>query len=335
MDIWARRCISIPLYLTIFGLALLGAPFWLPILVTWDILRGDGARRPRVRCGLFLVLYLFCEAWGLGAAFLLWLVTLGGNAVDGDRYQAWHFRLQGIWAAFIFQGAKQLFSVKVEVDGQELIQPSPFILFVRHTSLADTVLAATFVSNPGKIGLRYVLKRELLWDPCLDVVGRRLPNHFLDRTGKRSDREVESVTALTRDLKEGQGVLIYPEGTRFSSSKRERALNRLREKAEPHILQLAESMKSVLPPRPRGCLALCDAAPQCDILVLSHTGFEGAARWSDFWSGSLIGRTLHVRLSRIPRNEIPTEGRIEWLYQTWAEVDLWVKSRHQRTEVPA
>ena len=28
---------------------------------------------------------------------------------------------------------------------------------------------------------RYVLKDDLLIDPCLDIVGNRLPNHFLDR----------------------------------------------------------------------------------------------------------------------------------------------------------
>ncbi|MDC0708578.1 hypothetical protein POL68_08865 [Stigmatella sp. ncwal1] len=44
--------------------------------------------------------------------------------------------------------------------------------------------------------LKYVLKRELLWDPCLDVVGRRLPNVFVERSGDRGKAEIEAVATL-------------------------------------------------------------------------------------------------------------------------------------------
>ena len=39
----------------------------------------------------------------------------------------------------------------------------------------------TYVSRRYHLRLRYVLKRELLWDPCLDIVGQRVPNIFVDR----------------------------------------------------------------------------------------------------------------------------------------------------------
>jgi len=38
-----------------------------------------------------------------------------------------------------------------------------------------------------------VLKRELLADPCLDIVGNRLPNHFLDRHATDSGPELAAL----------------------------------------------------------------------------------------------------------------------------------------------
>ena len=37
------------------------------------------------------------------------------------------------------------------------------------------------VAREARIRLRYVLKHELRWDPCLDIVGWRLPNAFVRR----------------------------------------------------------------------------------------------------------------------------------------------------------
>ena len=87
--------------------------------------------------------------------------------------------------------------MRVALEGQEEAQSGPFLLLVRHTSLADTVLAATFLSHPNGIGLRYILKKELLWDPCLDIVGRRLPNHFVDRSGRNTERELNAVKSIS------------------------------------------------------------------------------------------------------------------------------------------
>ena len=41
-------------------------------------------------------------------------------------------------------------------------------------------MAAFVATNLAGLQPRFVLKRELLLDPCLDVVGARIPNYFLD-----------------------------------------------------------------------------------------------------------------------------------------------------------
>lgn len=214
--------------------------------------------------------------------------------------------------------------MRVALEGQEEAQSGPFLLLVRHTSLADTVLAATFLSHPNGIGLRYILKKELLWDPCLDIVGRRLPNHFVDRSGRNTERELNAVKALARNLTGSEGVLLYPEGTRFSPGKLERALLKLRESGKAALADRAEGWERVLPPRPGGFLALLEEAPGVDVVVLAHTGFEGSAKWKDFWSGALIGKTLKLRVSRFPATEIPAGDRVGWLYERWGEMNDWV-----------
>jgi 1-acyl-sn-glycerol-3-phosphate acyltransferase len=214
--------------------------------------------------------------------------------------------------------------MKVSTEGLALADEAPFLLFARHASVADTVLAAAFVASPRRLLLRYVLKRELLWDPCLDVVGRRLPNAFVRRRGPGLDTEVAAVAGLAIGLDSRSGVLIYPEGKRFSDGRREAAVAALAAKGEMELAGIAAGFRNVLPPKLRGPLALIDAAKGVDVVLLEHTGFEGAATFPEFWHGALVGRTLHVRLRRFPASTIPAEGRDRWLFERWAEMDDWI-----------
>ena len=214
--------------------------------------------------------------------------------------------------------------MKVEVEGLEVAKGGPLLLFVRHSSTADTVLAATLVANPHRLLLKYVLKRELLWDPCLDIVGRRLPNAFIDRNAPKREGELSAILELAKNLDEHLAVLIYPEGTRFSEAKQKRFVEALKEKGQDKLAAIAGGYRMVLPPRLAGPLGLIDAAPGVDLVLLEHSGFEGAATFRRFWNGALVGRTIRVRLRRIPAQSIPKEGRDQWLFERWAEMDQWI-----------
>ncbi len=63
------------------------------------------------------------------------------------------------------------------------------IVLSRHASLGDSLLSGWALATELRLQPRYVLKKELLFDPCLDIVGLRVPNHFLDR--EASDGSVE------------------------------------------------------------------------------------------------------------------------------------------------
>ena len=229
--------------------------------------------------------------------------------------------------------------MKVSTEGLELARSGPFLLFVRHASMADTVLAAAFVANPGRLLLRYVLKRELLWDPCLDLVGRRLPNAFVNRRGPDLDAEGSAIAGLATGLDARSAVLIYPEGKRFAEETRAAAVAALEEKGQDELARTARGFRNVLPPRLRGPLALLDAAKGVDVVLLEHTGFEGASTFPKLWQGALVGGALRIRLRRIPASAIPAEGRDRWLFERWAGMDRWITevkaARAARTADPA
>lgn len=320
-----RRLVTIPALLTVGSLSLMLSPCLLGCLLVWDRFCADGERKsyPRTRCLLLWLLYLICEWWGLGMALLLWLFTLGGHLGGPGFYLGAHYRLQRYWTAALFGGSCQILGMKLVVENSDLVGAEPFILWVRHTSLVDTLLASVVVANPKGIRLRYLVKRELLWDPCLDVVGQRLPNLFVDRSGQRSQQELKAVEALANGLGPREGVLIYPEGTRFTTKKLQE-IQRAFVSESPQIRAAVANYRHVLPPRVGGPLRLLEGAPHCDVVVLAHVGLEGATTAGALWKGDLIGSTIRVELWKLPRHQIPAQDRVLWLHREWSRVDDWV-----------
>jgi 1-acyl-sn-glycerol-3-phosphate acyltransferase len=196
---------------------------------------------------------------------------------------------------------------------------------MRHASILDTLLPSVCVQGPTQWRVRYILKQELLFDPCLDIVGNALPNYFVDRTGDRQ-REFEGIRDLVKDLGD-DGVLIYPEGTRFSEERLARARKRVLGQA-PELAPAAESLTHVLPPHPGGVLALLDALPEVDCAFFAHRGLEGLQTVKEVLSGAVIGSRVRGKIWRVRRAEIPATDaeRIRWLYEQWSLVDAFVKN---------
>lgn len=327
LEVWLRRLVSFTAYGVLTALVLGLAPLWVLLVLVTDVLLGDLSRLPRTRALACVALYLVCEMGGLAAAGVIWLSTLGGQLTTAARYEEANAALQRRWTETLLRTGAALFQMKLRIEGQDCAQRAPFLLFVRHSSTADALVAAVAVANPFKILLKYVLKRELLWDPCLDVVGRRLPNVFVDRSGERGKAEVEAVAALAEGLGERQAVLIYPEGTRFSPKKKEASVARLEQEGRTELARIAQGYQYVLPPRLGGPLKLLERAPGLDVVFLEQTGFEGAVSLADFWRGAFIGRTIELRLRRVAASTVPEEQRDIWLFEQWRETDRWIAER--------
>lgn len=315
---YGRRLVTVPSYLALTAIATLSLPLLVPLC--WLVsLRRD--TRGTMRSGAFILVYLWCESIGIAASGWLWMRDglPTRSSPRWDRFLARNFALQCWWATALKGAAQRLFSLSFTVEGSEALAGAPVIMLPRHASIADTIIPMVFYARPRQVRLRYVLKRELLFDPCLDIVGNRLPNCFVARSGAEAQADIDKVVELTTDRAPNEGFLIYPEGTRFSADRRARVLESLATRLGATDLQRMQRWSDLLPPRPGGALALIDSAPELDLVFCAHTGFEGASHFSTLINGSWIGAEIRIRFWRIARRDVPNDAaaRREFLFTQW------------------
>ncbi|MFK7999703.1 MAG: lysophospholipid acyltransferase family protein [Polyangiales bacterium] len=309
-----RRLITIPALLLVAAVVTSAAPLWVPALLVIGFIRQR--HLIALRLSLFVLVYSWMELFGVLVMTGAWILRQSDN-------QAFHYRLQRLWANTLFRAMQRLLQLRFVVEGQEAFEKGPFLLLMRHTSIADTVLPAALLCGSGDFRLRYVLKKELRADPCLDLAGGRLPNHFIDRA-RVDEQELKSIADLAQDLSDNEGVLIYPEGTRYSVGVRERVLKKLRASGSSR-LGVAEELKHTLLPKVRGVAALRGAAPDVDVVLFAHRGFEGFATMTSMLSGELVGQTVHARFWRRDASTLGAEVAT-WLDEEWRRVDAYAAS---------
>lgn len=325
-----RRSITVPAAFLLFALVTASLPLLLVTGFIVDTVRCLARCRGLVSVRIVLLgwIYLTVQVLALTALLVVWILSGFGGWRRGSL--AMTYRLQAWWAAALLAAARLVFSLRLQVEAEDVVTPGPILVLMRHASIADTLLPNALVTRRCGIKLRYVLKRELLADAALDIAGHRLINYFVDRHSNDSAVEVARVRELSAGLEADEGVIIYPEGTRFTESKRARVLERLRER-DPHLAVRAERLRHTLPPRLGGPLALLDPLTTADVVVMAHVGLDGLAEVRDIWSGRIIGRTIRVAFWRVPFEEIPTDrsARVDWLFDQWERVDAWIGAHRE------
>lgn len=138
-----------------------------------------------------------------GGLELVWLVgaPLAALAGRGARWRQAIFRTWG-------RGVPGLLGITVHVRGTP--PASAGLLVSNHLSYIDIPIYA------GLTGNAFVAKSEVRSWPAVGWLARSMGTLFIDRTNKRDiPRVVEKITARFR---EGQGLVIFPEGTSTDGS---------------------------------------------------------------------------------------------------------------------
>ena len=318
MQASARRLVTVPLFL---GLAVLVTGL-LPLLI---LLALPLSLVPATRGALptigFVAGYLWCETIGLCGALAIRI-----RHRNRPTYMAANFKLQCWWANTLKALAQTFFRLRFSITGADVLVGSPAIMLPRHASIADTIIPIVYYAAPQQIHLRYVIKQELLIDPCLDIVGNRLPNYFVDRSGQDSDAARAGVATLIANLGPTEGALIYPEGTRASPVKRQRLQQRYAD--DDQMLAQIQRWPDLLPPRLGGTLALLAANPGLDVVFCAHSGFEGSSHFSNLVNGAWLGAHIRLHFWRVPFAAIPKDpdGRREFLFGQWDEMQRHVSA---------
>ncbi len=255
---------------------------------------------------LFLYGYVYYELLGVAALGLNWLFDRKDTKfLENTR------KIQTWWSNGLLSLGQRIYNLDFKVTGIAHIEGPSAIVMPRHTSLGDTVLPIVFFAHKRNEGLRYILKRELLVLPCLDIAGNRLPNLFIDRSGVDTNRELSLIEALLNETPQSESILIYPEGTRSSSSKRKSLA-----KKNPDMTAFLERWPDLLPPRTGGPITILNHNTGKDIVFLAHLGFEGSANVLDLIDGSWLDQKIHLHFWRVQFSEIP-EDKEKFLFEQW------------------
>lgn len=323
---WGRRLITVPVVFIAWALSIVLSPILFVAAVLVDGWRAIRSRTTPVawRLAVILLIYLTGEVVAGVGALLSWVGSgFGRNRMRLVRYS---YRLQLGWANLLWDSVRAIFRLRIEIEGLDLARPGPILILSRHASIIDNLLPSQLFARAHGMTLRYVIKRELLMDPALDIAGSWLPNHFVDREAKDPEAEIEALRRLGSGLTENDGLLIFPEGSRFTKQKQQRALTSLA-KRNPRFHRHVAGLLHLMPPHPGGALALLEAST-ADVVLLVHHGFDGFAQIKDLWAGGIVRKLVRVRVTRVPFSEIP-EGRghrTEWLFKVWQEMDDWISS---------
>lgn len=322
-----RRLVSI----TAVGLALpvaaLTALIWIPFTMAADLVSGLW-RLPTTRLALFGVVYLVHQWIGIARAVEISMASRFNRrrSLPAARdVQAW-------WATSLLQWAKRLLGVDFHPVDLSQLPTGSFILLSRHASMVDAVLPIVLICGHLKRHAHYVLKDELLWDPVINIFGRRLGNQFVGR-GSQTDADLDGIARLAAGALPDSALVIFPEGTYATGANRTRVVDSLQRKVgsgelPAEVVAYAEQLDHLLPPKPAGTLALMAHRPDADVVVLGHVGLEDMADLRGFRRQLPLRSPITVQYWVHPRHELPAdpEDREDWLRRQWIELDRWIDS---------
>ena len=311
---WVRRPITVGGVTVAAVLLLVCSPLWLLLAGAMDLVRGR-LRIPTVRLLCFSLLWTWLELAGVTASVALWCV---GRARDRRA----NYALQRWWAARMIGALRLTCGFVIEVRGADHLDSGPLVVLGRHASLGDALVSAWALGSIAGRTPRYVLKKELSFDPCLDIVGRRLPNYFVDRSSAAVRRELEGIATLASELHPTDVAVIFPEGTRANAAKRSSSLERMRARDPRRADRLAD-MVHLLPPKPSGAQALIEAAPQAAVVLMWHIGFDGLDTFSRIRRRLAAGPVRALVVFELEeRDSVPLgEGFVDWLDERWMHLD--------------
>jgi 1-acyl-sn-glycerol-3-phosphate acyltransferase len=324
-----RRPLTITTWLLISGLALALSPLLLALAAIAG--RVTGRRQPLLLARL-VIAYFARELGVLVACGILWLASGFGIRMGSRRFESLHHTLLGWFVHGLVERARTLFEIEVVLEpsdeaAQALQGDRPLLLFSRHAGPGDTALLVDLLITRYDRRPSIVFKHTLAIDPCVDLIGHRLPHAILDTSEpEECEARIEQVAA---ELEPRGVLLLFPEGGNFTKERRRKALRRLWRKGRRRDAAEARKMSNVLPPHPGGVLAALRGNPDADVVFAAHTGLGLAAFPRELWRRAPIGATLTERMWLEPAARHPDdpEEQVEWLNGWWKRLDAWIEEQ--------
>jgi len=325
-----RRLVLAPL-IVVFELGLVLAS---PLILLASVVASPlfGGWRP-VRMAVIVLAVALHHLAACAACARLWLGGVSGRHAAGGPPRHAHYGVLRSLVNGIYRAVERAARVEVVLAAgsteaeQVLSSPGPVVVLSRHSGEGDTLLVLHQLACRHDRLPRVVMHERLRLDPVIDVLGRRLPNRFVDPRGGDTEGEI---AALARDMDERAALLIFPEGGNSTASRRRRGVERLEQAGHRQEADWARGMRYLSAPRPGGALAAIEAAPPGSLVVfVGHVGLPCSL--SDAWRLLADPQTVEVKQWAVPAEEVPAdqEAAIDWLFGWWQTIDAWVSERHE------
>jgi 1-acyl-sn-glycerol-3-phosphate acyltransferase len=321
-----RRPVTVTVWLLMSLVCLIVSPVLLALAALVSAVSG----RPQALIFTrLLVVYFALELATLIACGALWLASGCGVLIRRPHFQRLHDRLLR-WFVHGIAG-RWLALLDIDLPAEEpteatraLDRDSPLLLFSRHAGPGDTILLMDRLLTRFDRSPSVVFKQSVAIDPCVDLIGHRLPHAVLDTSDKEGcEARIEQVAA---ELGERGVLLLFPEGGNFTVERRRRAVRKLWRTDRRQEAAKAENMSHMLPPRPSGALAALRGNPGADVIFAVHSGLGLAAFPREIWRETPLGKTFNTHMWLAAAADRPSEpdAQVAWIYDWWKRLDEWI-----------
>jgi 1-acyl-sn-glycerol-3-phosphate acyltransferase len=165
----------------------------------------DLERESMSRANLFLRSLLFAVIMFVATVVWAFVCFLAAPFPYTTRYY-----VTSRWNMFIVWLAKVLCGIRYQVKGMENLPDAPVILLSKHQSAWETIFLLWKMPRP----LVFVLKKSLIYIPLFGWALALLRMIPIDRKNGK-DAFAQVVRDGTQRLKDGQWIIMFPEGTRI------------------------------------------------------------------------------------------------------------------------
>ncbi|QXJ22665.1 1-acyl-sn-glycerol-3-phosphate acyltransferase [Actinomadura graeca] len=234
-----------------------------------------------------------------------------------------HYDIIRRYVAGLYSCAERRLGLDVRVDGtwDGPSEDRPLIVLSRHAGPGDALLLVHHLLSDYRRRPRVVMKAMLQFDPCIDIVGNRLPNAFVVPGGGTA-----GIERLATGLGPRDALVIFPEGGNFTPARRRRAIRHLARRRRLDEAARAARMRHVMPPRSGGVLAALAAAPGADVVFVAHVGLDHITTAAEVWRRIPLADPVRAHWWRIPAEDVPrgAGAQVDWLYTQWQKADAWI-----------
>lgn len=322
---WARRTIRDPIYAVgapvIGGLLLLGGGVARVIEIPGDRKRASRllwAAAAAVRLDYFVFarcVWLWCTQRPDDSADLHWKqqhsIALGAEL---HRFMTTLDRLVGIDLA---------------IDSPALRRGEPALVLSRHAGVGDSLLMVYVITHHLRRVPQVVLKRELLWDPAMDLALGRLDAYFLRGNGVTPDQRAAELGAFADRIEPPDATLLFPEGRNWTPHRHREEVAAAVEKGDDERVAWLLRNPRVLSPRATGARRILAACPGIQVVIAGHQGLEDLMSVRAIWQELPLNRLLRIELRSV---EPPPDAQVErWLHDEWERLDAWTGALDDQT----